>query len=214
MKKLQNFIVFVLTAMTGGLLPVTSAIAAGESTYFVPIVACRLFNTLALGKTQAQSGTSIPLVATKTRRIGTESKTMYDTLLQGLYINGGDLFIETQGGSTTYDDPPKNVCNIPSNAVAININLNILNPKGGNGWLRVWPYDGTLPADVDGAEATAMVWTDSKTSNAIPISITSSGQGFNFTVRAFFKVPINDDPANHSVHIFGDVVGYYVEFSP
>lgn len=204
MKKSLNLILFITLSVAGATLPANTALAAGEQTYFVPIEPCRLLNTRAMGRTPGNSGTPVPFVATKVRA----ASTMFDT--KHFFVNGGDAIIGAQGGNTADGER----CNIPSEAVAIAINFTVNIPRGAISWLRVWPYEGTLEENEDGAKATVMSWDGKVVSNAMSLSIVQPGIGFHFTLRVFFDTGAHPVPEDNSAHIIGDALGYYVEFTP
>lgn len=210
MKTLQNFIVAAAISLTGVFLPITTASAIDEPSYFVPIQPCRLFNTRNMQSAAFPNGGPDPFVATKVR---TPNVVMYDSknfVINDVPISGA---VEGQGGAV---DPNTGnpICDIPDNALALHINLIATLSEGGDSWLRVWPYAGTNPGEADFATANVMVWNNIIISNATPISLADE-TGFRFTLRAFFNVSSDPThPENFSTHITGDVLGYYLPFSP
>ncbi len=212
MKKLQHLIILTVLTVTGAFLPITTASAIGEASYFVPIQPCRLFDTRHWNKTIANpTGESNPFRAIKVRN---PNVTMFDS--KNLVVNKLGVLnaIATQGGSATLDAGNTTICDIPEDAIAIHINVIATLPQGEISWLRSWSYQGTEAGEEDFATANVMVWDGSVQSNATPISL-SDTTGFRFTLRVFFDISSDPThPENFSVHLTGDALGYYLPFTP
>ena len=116
MIKLYKLIVVTAIMLTGVVLPVKTASASGERTFFVPIIPCRLFDTRH----------SVPPV--KGRFEAGETR--------DFFIYGGGDEISEQGGSAA--------CFIPPTSVAVHLNFTAVDP-GGFGFLRAWPRGGSEP---------------------------------------------------------------------
>ena len=110
MIKLYKLMVITVIMLTGVVLPVKTASATGEKTFFVPIIPCRLFDTRF----------SVPPIPGRFTG-GGETR--------DFFIYGGGALIANQGGSAA--------CNIPSAAIAVHLNFTIVAPAG-TGFLRAW----------------------------------------------------------------------------
>ena len=83
-------------------------------------------------------------------------------------------------------------CNVPSNLVAVQLNLGAISAAGQKGWVKAWAAGTTEPL-----ASLVNFPTNAPIANMVTIPVNGSG---NFTVRTF-----------HSAHIFADVAGYYVK---